>query len=297
LINLIDVLAIGPRPASPVEMTLSPLWGYRWSSLYNAIDRASQELAKTIADDDWLRQLREERFAWLASQEISSINLATGKWRVRILYATDHPRPKTETVKLGYVHSASGMRLGHGLSLLSERVSEGSWTLPLEIGWIPPQSNPIIYRVVQLEEFVKRHTWALERILVVDAHYTVEPFLNPVHQLGIPILGRVASNRVFFLPPPPYTGFGRPPVRGLKIKLNDARTLPQINAKEEWRLENGGRIEVSRWDDVRMRKWPGQQLVLYRVIEYRADGQPRYKRPLWLIFAPAAVDVEPPTPR
>jgi hypothetical protein len=89
LINLIDVLAIGPRPASPVEMRLSPLWGSRWSSLYTAIDRASQELAETIADDDWLQQLREERLTWLASQEISSINPATGKWRVRILDATD----------------------------------------------------------------------------------------------------------------------------------------------------------------------------------------------------------------
>jgi hypothetical protein len=50
-----------------------------------------------------------------------------------------------------------GMRLGHGLSLLSERVGEGGWTLPLEIGWIPPRSDPITYGVAQLEEFVKRH--------------------------------------------------------------------------------------------------------------------------------------------
>ncbi|HET7239419.1 MAG TPA: transposase [Terrimicrobiaceae bacterium] len=297
LINLIDVLAIGPRPASPVEMTLSPLWGYRWSSLYTGIDRASQELADTIADDDWLQELRKERLAWLASQEVNPINPATAQWRVRILDATDYPRPKTETVKLGYVHGASGMRLGHGLSLLSERVGEGSWTLPLEIGWIPPNSNPITYGVAQLDEFVKRHGWPEEQALAVDAQYTVEPFLNPVHQLGIPILGRVASNRVFFLPPPPYPGFGRPRVRGRKIKLNDARTLPKIGAKEEWELENGGRIEVSRWDDVRMRKWPGQRLALYRVIEYKADGRPRYKRPLWLIFVPASIEIELPTPR
>ncbi len=111
------------------------------------------------------------------------------------------------------------------------------------------------------------------------------------------MLGRVASNRVFFLPPPPYPGFGRPPVRGRKIKLNDARTLPKIDAKEEWQLEDGGRIEVSRWDDVRMRKWPPQQLVLYRVIEYKANGQPRYKRPLWLLFVPAPSHTELPTPR
>jgi DDE superfamily endonuclease len=296
LINLIDVLAIGPRPASPVEMTLSPLWGYRWSSLYTGIDRASQELAETIADDDWLQELRKERLAWLASQEIIPVNPAIGKWRVRILDATDYPRPKTETVKLGYVHGASGMRLGHGLSLLSERVGEGSWTLPLEIDWIPPKSNPITYGVAQLDEFVKRHGWLPQQVLTVDAQYTVEPFLNPVHQLGIPILGRVASNRVFFLPPPPYPGFGRPRVRGRKIKLNDARTLPKIDAKQEWELEDGRTIEVSRWDDIRTRKWPGQRLALYRVIEYKADGKLRYKRPLWLIFVPASLEIELPTP-
>jgi len=59
LINLIDAWAIGPRLAAPVEMTLSPLWDCRWSSLYTAVDRSSRELAETIADDDWLRQLRD----------------------------------------------------------------------------------------------------------------------------------------------------------------------------------------------------------------------------------------------
>src|SRR5262245_64453017 len=87
LINLIDVLTIGPRPVSPVEMTLSPLWGYRWSSLYASIDRASQELADTIADDDWLQELRKERLTWLASQEVIPVNPATAQWRVRILDA------------------------------------------------------------------------------------------------------------------------------------------------------------------------------------------------------------------
>jgi hypothetical protein len=168
--------------------------------------------------------------------------------------------------------------------------------LPLEIGWIPPKSNPITYGVAQLDEFVKRHGWLPQQVLTVDAQYTVEPFLNPVHQLGIPILGRVASNRVFFLPPPPYPGFGRPRVRGRKIKLNDARTLPKIDAKQEWELEDGRTIEVSRWDDIRTRKWPGQRLALYRVIEYKADGKLRYKRPLWLIFVPASLEIVLPTP-
>ena len=36
LFNVIDALAVGPRPIFPVELTLSPLWGSRWSSLYTA---------------------------------------------------------------------------------------------------------------------------------------------------------------------------------------------------------------------------------------------------------------------
>src|SRR4030095_9171451 len=102
--------------------------------------------------------------------------------------------------------------------------------------------NPMTYGFAQLDELVKRHGWPEQQVLTVDAQYTVEPFLNPVHQLGISILGRVASNRVFFLPAPPYSGFGRPRLRGRKIKLNDARTLPQIDAEHEWELEDGRRI-------------------------------------------------------
>src|SRR5438093_6883363 len=231
LFNVIDVLAIGPRQSSPVDLTRSTLWGYRWSNLYTAIDRASQELAETIADDDWLQELRKQRLAWLASQEKIEVNQATGQWRVRILDATDYPRPKTETVKLGYVHGASGMCLGHGLSLLSERVGYGSWTLPLEIGWIPPKSNPIACGVAQLEEFVKRHEWSLWQALAVDAQYTVEPFLNPVHGLGISVVGRVASNRVFFLPPPPYQGFGRPGCAGERSNSMTRGRCPQLAQK------------------------------------------------------------------
>jgi DDE superfamily endonuclease len=296
LLNLIDALAVGPRPESAVEVTLSPAWGYDFSNLYTSLNRAAQKLAGDLEGDDWLQKLRQGRLAWLSAQPLGSPNPATGKWGVRILDATDYPRPKTSTVELGYVHSAEGMRLGHGLSLLSERVGEGSWTLPLEIGWIPPQSHPIIYGVVQIEQFRKRHGWKAEQALVVDAQYTAQPFLKPVHKLGIAILGRVASHRVFYLPPPAYRGFGRPPVRGRKIKLNDGRTLPPIDAQQAWKLDNGRRIEVSRWNDIRMRQWPDQSLTLYRVIEFRVDGKPRYQRPLWLIFVPADQDTELPAP-
>lgn len=297
LLNLIDALVVGPRPESAVEIALSPAFGYDFSNVYAACYRSALELADDLSQDDWLQGTRAARLAWLEAQNVPSPNPATGKWNIRILDATDYPRPKTTTVELGYVHSAQGMTRGHGLSMLSQRVGEGSWTLPLEIGWIPPKTHPIAYGVAQIEQFVERHGWKSDQALVVDAQYTVATFLKPIQTLGISTLGRVANNRVFYLPPPKYKGFGRPPVRGRKIKLSDERTLPKIDQQEVIELEDGGRIEISRWDDVRMRQWPGQPLALYRVIEYRADGSRRYQRPLWLIFVPATQETELPTPR
>jgi hypothetical protein len=297
MLNTIDALAAGPRPHSPVELTLSALFAYDWSSLYQALRRAEDQLAETIEEDDWLRQLRTARLNWLKAHPTGCPREELGPWQVRILDASNYARPKTRTVEVGYVHGADGMKPGHGLSLLSERVGPGSWTLPLEIAWFSPQSDPLSFGATQLKQFVSQHGWLPEQLLTVDAQYTVAPFLKPVHECGVPLLGRVRSNRCFYLPPPEYNGFGRPAVRGRKIKLNDARTWPAAQATEQWTLEAGGRIEVSRWDDVRMKQWPTQKLLLYRVLEYKADGKRRYKRPLWLIFVPAAAQVQGPTPR
>lgn len=71
------------------------------------------------------------------------------------------------------------MKPGHGLSLLSERVGKGSWTLPLEIAWFSPHRDPVSFGVEQIKQFVKQHGWSEEQVLAVDAQYTVAPFSNP----------------------------------------------------------------------------------------------------------------------
>jgi hypothetical protein len=111
-----------------------------------------------------------------------------GPWQIRILDASNYNRPTTRTVEVGYVHGADGMKPGHGLSLLSERVGEGGWTLPLEIAWFSPPSDPLNFGAEQIEQFVKQHGWLPEQVLAVDGQYTVAPFLTPVHECGVPIL-------------------------------------------------------------------------------------------------------------
>ena len=278
--QVIDALTVGPRILAPVEMVESPVWKYKWASLYSGI-RFGEE-AKS------LELLRRARRHWLSHQEqiIVEEDKRLGEWRVHILDTTDYPRAKAATVPRGYAHSAQGMRVGHNLSILSQRVARGSWTLPLEILLIDVGENAGLFGAKQVAEYARRVGWQPNDILAVDAYYTKAPYLRPMNEVGANVLGRAAANRVFYLPPPPYCGRGRPPLKGRKIKLNDGRTLPATDAQEEVNLPDGGTVLISRWDDVRMRGWLSKRLVLYRVIEYRCDGKARYRRPLWLIYVP-----------
>lgn len=287
LMQIIDALTVGPRILAPVEIVETPLWKYQWASLYSGI-RFGKE-AKTI------EELRRARSNWLSRQEqFVEQEKRLGEWRVHILDSTDYPRPKTETVKLLYAHSASGMVKGHNLSVLSQRVGEGAWCLPLEIAIINIGFNAAEFGARQVVRFAQTRGWQPEDVLAVDAYYTKVPFLKPVQEAGVNILGRVAQNRVFYLAPPPYRGRGRPAQKGRKIQLNNARTLPVPDKEERVELEEGRYCEVSRWDEVRMRGWLSKPLALYRVIEYRKCGTKRFKRPLWLIYVAAKGEI--PTP-
>jgi hypothetical protein len=188
------------------------------------------------------------------------------------------------------------MKPGHTLSILSEPVAEGSWTLPLEIALVEVGLSATEYGAQQVANLIKRHGWNPDDVLTVDAGYTNAPTLKLIKNAGANVLGRVSGKRVFYLPPPPYSGFGRPKVRGRKIKLSDARTLPPADAFERVTQPDGSYYEISRWNDMRMRKWPPQGLVLYRVIEYKVTGEQRYKRPLWLIYVAANEEMPIPTP-
>lgn len=281
LMNVIDALTVGPRFRTPVELTSSELWQYQWPSLYTGIRNGKGEQS--------LDKLRRRRIDWLEQyrNEVSEPLAGTGNWQIRVLDATNYDRPKTETVKLVYAHGVNGFKPGHCLSLLSECAAAGSWCLPLEIKLVPAGKLAREFGPEQLVDFASEHPWRADQVLAVDADYTKATVLRPMYEAGINVLGRVSSKRKFYLPPPSYGGRGRPCVRGRKLKLNDARTLPEPDENQRVELAAGRSCEVSRWSDVRMFAWPEQPLALYRVVEYRADGSLRYKRPLWLIYMPA----------
>jgi len=305
LLNAIDAIAVGQRIGTAGEVARSPLFGFALATLYTALRSAAQtqrggqrnrrELKHALKHA--LKRLRRARLLWLDAwaERFTVPDTEFGPWRLRVLDATNYPRPKAPTVERGYAHGAAGMGVGHALSVLSERVAAGSWVVPLEIEVVPVGEAPSAFGARQIVEFVHTQGWDSDEMLAVDAGYTNVPTLRPMVEAGALLLGRISGRRVLFRPPPPRTGKrGRPAVRGAKIKLWDQRTLPSPGLEEAFELDGKRRFEVARYDDVRMRSWPEQRLTLYRIVEYRADGRRRFKRPLWLIYAGS---VAAPSPR
>lgn len=292
MINLIDAITLGPRIATPSELVHSPICGYHLSTIYTVVRRVADEFCsqghtqrRTLSHV--LKQLRRARQLWLDEWgEWLDLDAArVGEWNVYVLDATAAPRPQAPTVRRGFAHGVGGMHPGHALSLLSRRCGPGSWTVPLEIGVVPVDERPASFGAQQIAAYIREHGWAPDDLLTVDADYTKAPTLKAIFGAGANTLGRISGRRTLYEPPPPPTGKrGRPRVRGRKIKLSDQRTLPEPSCHETVTSEDGRRFEISRYDDVRMRQWPSQPLVLYRVVEYRKDGTKRYRRPMWLIY-------------
>src|SRR5262249_4518231 len=209
-----------------------------WSRIYAALRRAA-------AEND-VEALRRARWGWVVTQsDLAEPNPQLGEWTLRILDATNYDRPETETVRHGVVHGVGGVQPGHGLSVLTQRVGSGSWQLPLEVQLIPVELPPAAFGAAQVVTFAETHGWADKDRLVVDAGYTNQPTLAPLLKAGVHVFGRVSSKRTFYLPPPGGTGKrprGRPKVRGKKIKLNDARTVPVPDAETTVRYEEGRRV-------------------------------------------------------
>lgn len=290
LLNLIDAITLGPRIATPSELIRSPICGYQLSSLYAAVRRvAAQRLddAERCTLSRILKQLRRARQLWLDEwrEWIDLDEERVGAWQIHVLDATPAPRPKAPTLRRGFAHGVGGMQPGHALSVLARRCGPGAWTVPLQIEVVPVEQRPAAFGAHQILAYIREQGWAPNDLLTVDADYTKAPTLRELFEAGSNTLGRISGRRALYLPPPPPTGKrGRPRVRGRKLQLWDQRTVPTPSCHETVTLEDGRRFEISCWADVRMRPWPTQPLVLYRVIEYRKDGTRRYKRPMWLIY-------------
>jgi hypothetical protein len=209
--------------------------------------------------------------------------------RVVLVDHTGFPRPTARTVaERERYHGPNDTRpIGHRYSWLSQLVdADSAWLAPLDVERIGPESTPISTALSQVKRLAKTSDEPL--LLVGDREYATDEILRVVpHLEGVKVTwsARLRSNLVFYQPPPPRQAGqkGAPRKYGARVQLNDPSSWPAPAWSSTTERSGGERVELMGWADWRRRGFPEQGLQIVQMRVLRADGQPKYKQPLWVM--------------
>jgi Transposase DDE domain len=276
LFELVDALVLSPMIRSAVEVSQSPIFRRRFASVYDALDHGQIDGALL-------------RHALVKAEPEDALTVAG--YAVYAVDTTITPRPDAKTVPdRSKVYSAERGKAipGHQFSWLGRVVGLGqSWFAPRDVVRVPTSQTPNDSGAEQVQRLAADPTPRLPKAVVGDSHYAQPNFLRAFVGVGadLAVLVRLASNRVLFGPAPPPTGKrGRPRVHGKKLALR----APGPPERHETVRVVGQDVRVSAWAHQHFRALPTLLGLVVRVEFLKADGTPRYKRPLWLFWSGSA---------
>ena len=278
LFELIEALLLAHDPRSPQELALSPAFRRRWGMVHDALCHghldplAARALVAAAEPDD---------------------AVILGGCAVYALDSTIAAHPEAATLAdRGQVYSTCTETavVGHQYSWLGRVVSRTpAWFAPRDVERIPTASTPAATAAAQVRRFVATVASGLA-VIVADSGYAkvafLAAFVGLTHVCG---LVRLASNRVLYGAPPPAarhptTGKrqhrGRPPVHGAKFALKS----PPPPAQHRQITLGGTPAQLSAWTGLHFKALPRLVGLVVRVEFLKADGTPKYRRPLWLFW-------------
>lgn len=256
-------------------MSLSPAFRRKFSSVYDALRKGQMERPA----------LRE---ALHTAEPADAITV--GGYAIYGLDSTIQPRPNAETLPdRGLVYSAErdGTVPGHQYSWLGRIIARGqSWFAPREVDRIPTTSTPAEVGAAQVKALAEQAQPAESpKVVVVDSSYPKRKFLQVfVGLAGVCVLVRLACNRILYGAPPPKTGKpGAPKKHGAKFALK----APPVPERQETLTLGDFQVRLSAWYNLHFKFLPLLVGMVLRVEFLRADGTPRFQRPLWLFWSGA----------
>jgi len=273
LFELVDALLLSPLIRSAVEVSQSPLFRRRFASVYDALTEGKIDFAA----------LRE---TLVCAEPAEALTVAG--YAVYALDTTVSLRPDAATVPdRAKVYSAAHDKAlpGHQFSWLGRVIARGqSWFASREVVRVPTSRTPGEIGAEQVQRLAADPTPKQPKVVVVDSHFPVPPFLRAFVGLAprVVLLARLASNRVLYGPPPLPTGKpGRPRKHGAKLSLR----RPGPPDRQETSHLLGQDVRISAWVNDHFRAVPTLVGVVVRAEFLKADGTLRYKRPLWLFWS------------
>lgn len=269
--DLVDALTSAPTVRSPVELSESVLFRRRFSSVYDFL-KSGRIL---------LPRLRRVLFR---NQPAAAETVAGYE-----IYAADCTGdPASEAKSLpDRGQSKKGrqapLEVGHTYSWLVRLVERGtSWCMPLDIARVPTESSDSQVGGEQVAALAKHKSGP--KVVVADSLYCNAIFLSIFLTLQfVYALVRIRSNRVLYEEPPARQPgqLGRPRKHGPKFKLSEPSRAPD---RLEECLLLGQQVRLLAWTNLHFYKLPFLVGMVLSVQFLKADGTPRFKRPLYLFW-------------
>lgn len=279
-LDLIDALSSKEYVESPVEVSESPLFRRRFSSIYDVLGEGKLCLERVRKA---LYRNQPEDAGKIADYEVYAAD------------CTEEPHPEAETLA-DRTQSKKGRAapkiIGHRYSWIVRVVSwKPSWCMPQDIERVPSEKTDSQVGAEQVKRLDKQSPNL--KVVVADSLYSNYVFLVAFLETVVTeALVRMRSNRVLYEEPPEpkEKQRGRPRKHGEKFKPSKPSRLPD---RTEQVTIMGQAIRLKAWHDLHFYRLPHLVGLVLTVEFLKADGSPKFKRPIYLFWTgPQTVALE-----
>ncbi len=269
-LDLIDALTSAPVVESPVAMSESPLFRRNFSSVYDFLKKGLMNKAQLRRT---LHRCQPEAMERIAGYEVYAVDCTEA----------EHPEADTlpdrhQTRKGKFAPKIIGHRYSWVARLGQWRTS---WCWPQDVQRVATETTDSRVAAEQVQELDQKSDQP--KVIVADSLYGNDYFLRIFLVVTtVFALVRLRSNRVLYEEPPPHNGKrGRPRKHGAKFKLKEPS-----RAHDRCELFSllGQTVWLQAWHNLHFYRLPFLVGMVLRVEFLRADGTPRYKRPLYLFW-------------
>jgi hypothetical protein len=269
--DLVDALTSAATVRSPVELSESTLFRRGFSSVYDFLKTGRVLLPR-------LRRVlfchQPEEAETIAGCEVYAVD------------CTGDPAPAAKTLP-DRGQSKKGrhapLEVGHIYSWLVRLVERGtSWCMPLDLRRVPTESSDSQVGAEQAAALAEHNS--RPKVVVADSLYCNATFLSIFLTIQfVYALVRIRSNRALYEEPPERQPgqLGRPRKHGPKFKLSEPSRGPD---RTETCTLLGHPVRLLAWTNLHFYQLPFLVGMVLSVQFLKADGSPRFKRPLYLFW-------------
>ncbi len=274
LFELADALACESAARSLPELSLSPVFRRKWSSVYEALEDGRIESQRW--SEVWTKALlaSHEGPIWISfdGTSIARPEAETSPDR-GIIYVSNLPHAK-RPVSVGWQFST--------VMLLPNRRS--SWGAILSQRRIASTQTAVEIAVEQLEQV--RPLLPDQVRVLADRWYPTGPFLSACQRLQVEALMRLKRNRKLYRAAPQAEAGkrGAPRKDGDLFQGSKPETWEEPDQQWQGSDETGKPLEVSAWSHLHFRQAREVEVVVYRVVRERAKGTKRDPVESWFCW-------------